>query len=131
MVHLVVGNREGKTGTLAGPGPHPDRPAVAFHDSLAYGQAHARAGVLVACVQPLKNREDPFVVLRIDPDAVILDPQGPAVGLTFGRDPDVRRTIAAKLHRVADEVLQQPDDLHPVGRDGRQGSGLQRPAGLA
>jgi hypothetical protein len=48
---------------------------MALHDLLGDGEANAGAGVLMPIVQALKDQEDALEVLRLNADAVILDPE--------------------------------------------------------
>jgi hypothetical protein len=53
----------------------PDASAVPLYDLLGDGEADAGAGILMPVVQALKDQEDALEVLRLNADAVILDPE--------------------------------------------------------
>src|SRR3954447_10726236 len=100
----------------------PDAPAVEFDDLAAQREPDAGAAVLVPQVQPLEHDEDPLGVLVVDPDAVVLDDDRPVVGIVaLGPDPDNGRDVlAAILHRVADQILEQRRQERAVARHERQ-----------
>src|SRR5450432_1504794 len=58
--------REEKSGSHSEHGFDPHRATSLFDNSLADGQADSRTGIFVACVEPLKDREDAVKVLRLD-----------------------------------------------------------------
>ena len=74
--HPLCGQKwqgEIECGALAGRGLDPDAPAMPFDDLFAHGQPDAGAGELLAAVQALKNDENALGVLRVDPDAVVVN----------------------------------------------------------
>ena len=85
---------------------HPNPSTVAIDDPLADGQPDARARILLAAVQALKDQEDAILVLCVDADAVVADGKVPQVAFTLGVDVDFWRRRAAKLQGVADQVLK-------------------------
>ncbi len=85
-----------------------------LHHPLADRQPHPRAGVLVPPVQPLEDLEDPLPVLGRDADAIVAHREDPLLTGPLGRDVDARRAVA-ELQRVADQVLEELDELDRVG----------------
>ena len=77
---------EAKGGAVAHLGLHPDASSVAFDDSLADRQAHARARVLVAPVQAVEDLEDSPGMFRSDADAVVPDGEDPGLVLPLCTD---------------------------------------------
>src|SRR6266404_2604777 len=65
-------------------GFHPDASSVPLRDFLANRQPDARARILRLRVQPLKNHENPFVVLRRDADSVVSHGNLPAPSVPLG-----------------------------------------------
>ena len=64
-------------------------------------------------MQPFKDAEDANLMLRRDPDAVVLHPQAAPLASFFGPDPDVRPHAGRhELDGVRQEVR---DDLHEGG----------------
>ena len=53
-------------------------------DLLADGQSDAGAGKLFALVQPLEHAENPFEVLRVDSQAVVLHRKYPLLSAVLG-----------------------------------------------
>ena len=115
-----IGMVKWKRGALAGLRFHPDSPAVAIHDSLADRQADARARVLRAGVQAFEDQKDAIQRLGGNADAVVAHGEQPMVFVPRGVHVDLRRLLAAELHRVAEEVLEQLHELRAVGPDGGQ-----------
>src|SRR5207344_1466513 len=96
---------------------HPDAASVPLRDLLADREADAGAWVLVAPVQPFEGREDPLRVLRIDADCVVLHREAPAFVGLLDADVHARGLLVAELQRVADEVLEELDELRRIGAD--------------
>src|SRR5690606_25778613 len=121
----MVREREVEGGAVAGFGLVPDPPAVPLDDLLAHRQPDPRPLVLVAGVEALEDLKYPLAVLRGDPDPVVGHRELPAgflsvladVAHALGGDGDLGRVLAAELHRVADEVLQELAHLGLVGAD--------------
>src|SRR5919197_924989 len=89
----------------------PVAPAVPLDNLLANRQADARARILTARVQALKDLKDPLRLSRLHPDPVVLhgkDPQGP---LRPRRDVDARRGGPVELQRIAQQILEHQADL--------------------
>ena len=109
MVFMIVPHfLPGQTESGALPGLRFDRDAAAvpLDDLLADGQPDAGAGVLGACVQPLKHAEDPFEVLWFDAQAVVSHREGPLrAAILGGRDVDLG-IRALVLDGVGDEILE-------------------------
>ena len=96
----------------------PDPAAQSLEHFLADGQADARTLKLFAAVQTLEQNEDPFKVLRLDPQAVIAHAEDPfPVTVTRDRDMNAGGVGTAVLDCVADEVLKDLGQLGVVRRD--------------
>src|SRR3954469_315877 len=111
-------------------GVQPHAPAVVLDDLAAHGQADAGPLVGGPRVQALEDDEDPVRVLRLDADAVVRAAEAPRVVVGLGVEADDGRRLAAELHRVADEVLEDEPQQRPVAADGRQRPVLDARAGL-
>jgi hypothetical protein len=83
---------------------------------LAQGEADPGAGVFLACVQALKNREQAAEVFRIDTNAIVTDFEYPETAIqciVLRADMNSRRCIRTlEFDTVADQVLE---DLHDLG----------------
>src|SRR5690349_21517200 len=67
-------------GAGAGARLHTDAPAHALHAAAHDGQPDPGARIALDPVQPMEHAEDRPMVLRVDPDAVVLHPEpAPAV----------------------------------------------------
>ena len=100
-----------------------DAAAVPLDDLLADRQADAGAGELFPLVQPLEHAEDPFEVLRLDSQPVVLAPRtSTSLAAVPGRDETwtCGDSGALVLDGVADQVLKQLNQLHLVGQDAGQ-----------
>src|SRR5947208_15730283 len=110
-----------KRGAGAGPGLHPDAPAVALDHLLDDRQADPGSRVLALVVQALEHHEDALEVLRLDADAVVAHREFPFRALVGGAHVHGGRGIGlAELQRVADQVLEQLRELSFVAMDRRQ-----------
>src|SRR5581483_10506183 len=102
---------------------------MAFYDFFTEGQANARARILAAAMQPLKNNEDAVREFRIEADAVVAHRKGPLARLTLGGNVHPRRRLAPELDRIANQILEQLSLLGGVRRHrGQLFVGHQRPA---
>ena len=99
----------------------PDGAAVAFHDLAADRQPDSRARVDVPCMQSLEHLEYPVEVRRIDPNAVIGNGKLPLRTCPDRLHRHPRLPARIELDRVADKVLKQLGQLHPVAQDRWQG----------
>ena len=99
---------EMKAGALAHRAVGPDVAAMAAHDALHRGQAHARALEVAAAVQPLEHAEQPVGKAHVEARAVVADHiAGPAV-LHLGLEAQHRlRHLGAVLPGIAQQVLQR------------------------
>jgi hypothetical protein len=84
---------------------------MALDDSLADGQADSGAGIGFARMKPLKNLEDTWKILGIDPDAVVPHPEHPAARLGSRSNPEFRGPLTTELDGVSDKVLEELNDL--------------------
>src|SRR5437868_91030 len=86
-----------------------------FDDLLADRQADTRSRVISPCVQPLEQGEDPFLVLRLDADAVIANTERPRTEVACGRNVHLRCFVrAVELDPVGDQVLKQLAELSRI-----------------
>src|SRR5947209_2114816 len=109
----------------------PDAPAVALDHLFADGQPDARTRVLLAVVQALEDQENALGVLRLDADAVVAHPKEPVTVLAAGADVDPGRlAVLAELDGVAEQVLEQLQQLGLLGRDGGERVGRHLRAAL-
>src|SRR6266511_2381108 len=83
-------------------GLDPDSSAVTLHDLLGDGEANAAAGIIMPIVQALKDQKDALEVLRLNANAIILDPEQPLIPLLLCPHVDSNRAVAAELNRIAD-----------------------------
>src|SRR5690348_11481519 len=80
-------------------------PAHALHAFAHDREADAGAGKLVRRVEALEHPEDPLVMLRRDPDAVVLYPYAHTAIPLFGADAHLGRTVGRhELDRIAQQV---------------------------
>jgi hypothetical protein len=94
---------------------------MARHDLLGDSQPDAGAAVLLPAVESLEDDEDPLEVVRLDPDAVVLDADAPAVQARVGgRDVDARGLGTPELDRVPHQVQEQVLELPRVTAHGRE-----------
>src|ERR1700728_2488812 len=63
---------------------HPNSPSRPLGESLANCQAHAGAWILGGAVKPLEDSKDLLLVLRIDPDTIVLYREQPFLSLPLG-----------------------------------------------
>src|SRR3954447_20068673 len=90
-------------------------------DALTDRQPDARAGILRAGMQALKDTEYPLVILRRDTDAVVLHRELPFHPRPLHADMNSRSLIVAPvLDRVSDQVLEQMLHLPVAHSHGRQ-----------
>ena len=87
---------------------------MAVDDLFAGGQADARSGVAIACVQTLKHHEDSVEVLRCDTYAVIAHMKLPLTVLTGSTYVDGGSFGIAELDGVADQVLEELRQLNLI-----------------
>src|SRR4051812_34359006 len=67
--------------------------------------SHAGSGILAGVVQPLEGLENAVLILRVDPDAVVLHAEDPFVGRGPGRYMNPGRVSGSDIFdRVADQV---------------------------
>jgi hypothetical protein len=111
-------------------GGNPDPPTVPFDDLLADRQADARAGVLVARVEALEDPEDPILIVGGNADAVVADRDDPFGVTALRSQMDGGSGVAAELDCVADQVLEQVDELRLVAENGGELVPGQRGAAL-
>ena len=107
-------DREGRTVVdLAGGG---DRAVMALDDLAAQRQADTGPGIRARPMQPLEGAEDPRGVLLVEADPVVAHGQLARRDRHLARNAKLRdHVLAAKLQRVAQQVLQQLAHLHRVG----------------
>ncbi len=115
------GDREVERRPLSRAPLRPDAPAMVFDNFSANRQANPRARIVRAGVQALKNAKDALGLVRVKADAVILHGEQPGVALGLGGDMHLRRTRAAVLESVPDQILQEPGQLPRRTAHGGQG----------
>src|SRR3954454_1291195 len=98
-------------------GLHPNAAAVRLHDFLGDGKANAGAWVFFTRVQALKNLEDASEMLRIDPDAVVLDDKLPGVVLARSAQFDLQWPAAFELQGIPQQVLEKERKLPGIPHD--------------
>src|SRR4051794_3174213 len=106
--------RNGETdhGTGAAVALRPDPTAVALDHLLADGQADACARARVRAAASVEHAEHGGRVSLRQPSAVVAHGEQPLVALPVSLDDDLQRAgIVSILHRVADEVLEEPCQL--------------------
>ena len=121
---------------LSQPAFRSDCSVMAIGNSAADRQPNARAFILGASVQALKDGENLIEVFFLKTDAVVLDPQFAQFLAGVRRenprlDFDQRHGARGlKLEGVADEVEQELAHLHRVGFDRWQGAEFDARAGF-
>src|SRR5262249_28923057 len=106
---------------LAGLGFDPDTAAMVLDDLPAHGKADAGALVFRAVMEPLEDEEDALQVLFLDADAGVAHLEVPLLAFLHGLDMHLDGTIVGpELDRVADQVLEQLQKLHPLAGNRRQ-----------
>ncbi len=89
-------------------------------DFLAHREPNARAFVLIARVQALKNDENTIVILGVDTDAVVVHRKLPESPLSIDVDVNPGCIGATKLQGVADQIGEQLFDVPRVCQYARQ-----------
>src|SRR4026208_2380943 len=77
-------------------GLHADASLQALQGAADERPPDARPRILLGAIQPLEDAEDPFVVLRGNADAVVLDQDPDAVFAGLAADPDHRLHAGAR-----------------------------------
>ena len=80
------GDGEVKGSPFAGFGFDPDPSAIAFNHALTDCQTDAGTAVLLGVVQPLEYSKDFLLILRIDPDPIVLHRKAPELPAPLRRD---------------------------------------------
>ncbi len=82
-------------------------------------------------MQFLERLEHLFAIFRLDADAVVGHAERPDAATAFRRYRDQRRhAVAAELDGIADQEVEQLQDLIGVAHQPRQGADLEPAAGL-
>jgi hypothetical protein len=97
---------------------------MVLHDLLTNRQTDTGSGILPPRVQALKDGEDPLVICRRDPNAVVAHCKSPLPSPGFRPDVDIWRLLATKLDGVTEEILEQLGRLQTVCHDAGQASGV-------
>ncbi len=89
---------------------------MSLDDPLVDGQTNTAAWVLRACVSSLEEAKSPLGILRLDPDAVVLnrEPSLSAVALRSHMN-SWRFRFASILDGITDEVFKQLRQLRGSG----------------
>src|SRR5450432_4866121 len=111
--------REAECASFSGPGVYPDPSAVPIDDLLANREPDTGTGVFSLVMQALEHHENPVRILLIEADAVVPHREDPDLVARLGADVDLRGLGAAKLHGVADEVLENLRELRAVSEHHR------------
>jgi len=96
--------------TCAGLRFNPDAPAGSFDDFPAESEADT-SSCDVAAVETGEHPEDAFLLFGRDADAVIHDLDDPFPAALLSADVDLGRFFGAILDRVADQVLENADEV--------------------
>jgi hypothetical protein len=107
----------------------PNLASVAFHDSKANRQTDARSGD-ASPMQPLEDAKNLLVILGRNSNAVIGHAKLPQTTLTHGRHMDLQRTLTSVLKGVADQILEELNELWLVAVDCRQRIARDAPSGF-
>src|ERR1043166_111259 len=91
-----------------------------FHDLLAKSEADTGSRVFLASIEPLKDHEYALDVSRVKPDAIIPDTKEHLVLSGSGANRNFRRSFAAVFDGIADQVLEELDELGVVCLQGRK-----------
>src|SRR5204863_9465361 len=112
------GQEEGEAAARAGPGLHPDPPAVALDDRPADGEPHPVAVSPVVVPRPGELLEDPLPVFRQYAGPFVGHRDLGAAADDAPRERDSRGlTGTSRLHGIRDEVLENPAELRRVTVD--------------
>src|ERR1700693_2120455 len=87
-------------------GVDPDSSSIAFNHAFTNGKPDAGALILLIAVKSFEYPKDVLLVLRIDPDPVVLHSKTPRGTLLDCRNVDARRLVSPVFERVADQVLK-------------------------
>src|SRR5690348_2105640 len=99
---------------------HPNPAAVTSYDFLANGKTDSRSRVLAA-MQPLKDAEHLFSILRFNSDAIVRNGKTPLVAIAAGGGVDDRRPVRMPvLDGIHKEVLEKTRDLDRIAIHNRQ-----------
>ena len=93
---------------------------MSVDDAAADGEADTGAGVVALVMQALEHLEDPLEVARLDADAIVTYREMPVRPLAGRADVDAGRLRAAVLQRIADQVVEQLQELGPVTQQAGQ-----------
>src|SRR6266705_2149543 len=93
-----------------------------FYDLAADGQTDTRAGVFVACMEPLEHLKDTLEVLRRDPNAVVPNGENPLTPAGSGSNMNLWSVPVAVFDGVPNQILKQLRKLHCICQHIRQRS---------
>jgi hypothetical protein len=99
---------------------------VALHDPLAQGQTDPGSRVAVTGVEALEELEDPLPILGLDTDPVVAYAELPAILNLSCLDLDPRSVLARELDAVANEVLEELNELPCITQNTWQAAGRHR-----
>ena len=94
---------------------------MSFHNLLADGQSDARARIPLPPMQTLKHPEDSLDVVGLNADTVVSHAKGPFQVVRRGGYVDSRRHLFAEFDSVADQVLDELNELAFIGQDSGKG----------
>ena len=69
-------------------------------------------------MQALKDRKDAIELIARHPDPVVADGEFPSIRERLGPHVNLGRGVALELQRVADQVLEDLDQVRRAGPDG-------------
>src|SRR5579862_2665882 len=104
----LAGVREGEVEccSFSRGGVDPDSSAIAFNHALANCESNAGPAVFLVAMKPFEYTKDILLVLRIDPDAVILNREAPRRALIKSMNVNPRRFFGPVLEGVPDQILK-------------------------
>ncbi len=105
-----------KDAALPGLGIHPDPAPMPLDDRSARRESDTRSGDLLSGMQAVEDVENPFVVGRGDPNAVVSHEDVPAAVDSLSGEVHCWRFFAAVFDRVPDQILNELQQLRGVSR---------------
>src|SRR5262249_50081770 len=98
----------------------PDPAPMALHYFFTNGQAEARARIQPTIVQQLSHLEDPYHELFLDTNYNVTHPAQRVPLFSLDSEVHLDWPVGPKLHRVADQVLEQKHQFGLIAHDGGQ-----------
>jgi hypothetical protein len=88
-----------------------------FDNLLADSESNPRSRIFSACMQSLKELENPYGVLQVQTNTIVTDSKAPVLALSCGGDMNAGALSAAKLESIIKQVLEHQPQLLGVGYD--------------